>query len=70
MGPRQLLPRHRSVECTDMECPSALVLAKDPSGKSIFNGKKVTALSNAEEEAHGYPVEVGSLMNRDMDTRS
>jgi len=39
--------------------PSALIGATDSGGRSIFEGKRVTALSNAEEEAHGLPLEVG-----------
>lgn len=70
MDLRQLLPRHRSVECTDMKCFSALVLAKDSDGKSIFEGKKSTGFSDAEEKAYGYPAEVHSLQNYDIDTRS
>ena len=42
--------------------PSALIQAKGSNGKSIFEGKKVTALSNVEEEAHGYLVEVKSRL--------
>jgi len=38
---------------------SALIQARDEDGKSIFDGKRVTALSNPEEEAHGPPLEVG-----------
>lgn len=40
-------------------CPSAFIQARDSSGGSIFKGKRVTALSNAEEEEHGLPLEVG-----------
>jgi len=43
--------------------PAALVQAKGSNGKSIFEGRKVTALSNVEEKAHGYWVEdVGFLL--------
>ena len=38
---------------------SALVQGKDSNGKSIFAGKRFTGFSNAEEETHGLPVEVG-----------
>lgn len=38
---------------------SALVQGKDSNGKSIFAGKRFTGFSNAEEKAHGLPVEVG-----------
>ena len=38
---------------------SAFIQARDSNGKSIFEGKRVTALSNAEEEEHGLPLEVG-----------
>jgi hypothetical protein len=48
-----------------MKCLSALVLVKDSDGNSIFEGKKSTGFSDAEEKAYGYPVEVGSLPNYD-----
>jgi hypothetical protein len=37
---------------------SGLVLAKDSNGRSIFEGKKVTAFSNEEEKAAGFSAEV------------
>ena len=37
---------------------SALVQGKDSNGKSIFEGKRFTGFSNAEEKAYGLPVEV------------
>ena len=40
---------------------SALVQGKDSNGKSIFEGKRFTGFSNAEEEAYGLPVEVRCL---------
>ncbi|KAF9787426.1 class I glutamine amidotransferase-like protein [Thelephora terrestris] len=43
--------------------PAALVQAKSPNGKSIFEGKKFTGFSNAEEKAQGLPVEdIGFLL--------
>ena len=39
---------------------SAFIQARDSNGKSIFEGKRVTALSNAEEKEHGLPLEVGN----------
>ena len=40
-------------------CSSGLIQGKDSHGKSIFEGRRSTALSNAEEAAHGYTAEVG-----------
>jgi len=37
--------------------PAGLVLAKDSNGRSIFEGKKVTAFSNEEEKAAGFSAE-------------
>jgi len=37
--------------------PAALVLSKGPNGESIFDGKKSTGLSNAEEKQYGLPIE-------------
>jgi len=37
--------------------PAALVQAKDSNGKPILEGRRSTALSNAEEEEHGCPPE-------------
>jgi len=43
--------------------PAALVQGKDSNGKSIFEGKRFTGFSNAEEEAYGLPVEdIGFLL--------
>jgi hypothetical protein len=53
-----------------MECFSALVLAKDSNGESIFKGRKFTGFTNDEEEAHGLPREVGSPPDYDVDARS
>ena len=39
---------------TDLLNDSALIGATDPSGKSIFVGKKFTGFSNAEEEIAGF----------------
>ena len=39
--------------------PSALIGATDSRGRSIFEGKRVTALSIAEEEVHDLPIKVG-----------
>ncbi|KAF9787459.1 class I glutamine amidotransferase-like protein [Thelephora terrestris] len=36
--------------------PAGLIHGKDSNGKSIFEGKKVTCLSNAEEKEHGFPL--------------
>lgn len=38
--------------------PSALIQAKDSNGRPILEGKRVTGLSNAEEEAHGLDIVV------------
>lgn len=38
--------------------PSGFVHAKDSHGKPIFEGKRLTALSNAEEDVHGHTLEV------------
>ena len=47
-------------EGTDTEnYSSALVQAKDSNGKSIFEGKRFTAFTNAEETTYGLTVEVG-----------
>ena len=53
-----------------MECFSALVLAKDSNGESIFKGRKFTGFTNDEEEKYGLPREVGSQRNYAMDARS
>jgi len=37
--------------------PAALVLGKDPNGKSIFEGKRFTAFTNEEEKTYGLTVE-------------
>ncbi|KAF9648705.1 class I glutamine amidotransferase-like protein [Thelephora ganbajun] len=37
--------------------PAALVQGKDSNGESIFEGKRFTGFSNAEEKAYGFPVE-------------
>jgi len=43
--------------------PAGLVQAKDPNGKSILEGRRATAFSNAEEAAYGFPVEdIGFLL--------
>ena len=52
-APLQTLTRNHS---------SAFILAKDSDGKSIFEGRRATCLSNAEEEAHGLPLEVSSRL--------
>jgi len=38
---------------------SALVQGKGADGKSIFEGKRSTGLSNTEENQYGLPIEVG-----------
>ena len=48
-----------ALEDTDSDPSSAFILAKDSNGKSIFEGRRATSLSNAEEQAHGLPLEVG-----------
>ena len=60
MDPRQyLMFSGGPIEDTHTEPPSsAFILAKDSDGKSIFEGRRATSLSNAEEEAHGLPLEV------------
>jgi len=37
--------------------PAGFVHAKDSHGKPIFEGKRLTALSNAEEDVHGHTLE-------------
>lgn len=60
MDPRQYFALATTLSKTlTWSYSSAFIQAKDLSGKSIFEGKRVTALSNAEEEAHGLPLEVG-----------
>lgn len=48
---------------TYTDAPSALVLARDAEGKSIFEGRKFTGFSNEEEKADGLPVDVGRFFN-------
>jgi hypothetical protein len=40
-------------------CFSALLHGEDSDDESILAGRRITALSNAEEEAHGLGLEVG-----------
>lgn len=48
-----------SLKALMWSCSSALIQAKDLNGKSIFEGRRLTGLSNAEENQYGLPIEVG-----------